>query len=76
MKSFIFRQGAEWHELRSKLTPELAGPKIIEYTLKQTSIVADELIDKIRHTRDEDKIIFIDEMGISCSSSLSMVGVK
>jgi len=50
-------QGPEWHELRSKLTPELSGPKIIEYTLKQTSIVADEFIDKIRQTRDKDEII-------------------
>nr|QBR98234.1 cytochrome P450 314 family [Diaphanosoma celebensis] len=41
-------QGLEWQNLRSKLISDLARPTIIEHTIKQTNIIADQFIDQVR----------------------------
>ncbi|XP_057364425.1 ecdysone 20-monooxygenase-like [Daphnia carinata] len=50
-------QGLEWHHLRSKLTTQLASTALGDHTVKQLSIISEELIEKIRDERDAKNII-------------------
>lgn len=50
-------QGLEWHHLRSKLTTQLASTALGDHTVKQLSIISEELIEKIREERDAESLI-------------------
>jgi|688.fasta_scaffold434017_2 hypothetical protein len=53
---FFLSQGLEWHNLRSKLTTQLASTALGDHTVKQLCIISDELIEKIREKRVENVV--------------------
>lgn len=48
------RQGPEWHALRTEMTTEMVNRKIVEHTIAKVSLIADELVDKLRSARRSD----------------------
>ena len=47
-----FRQGENWHTLRTILTPELTSAKTIQRFLPELNLVAEDFMSLLRSTRD------------------------
>lgn len=54
---FTCRQGEQWYNLRSKLTPHITSPRIIQATLPTLNEICDDFIAMLKWKRSSDDIV-------------------
>lgn len=53
----MFRNGATWHDLRAKITPQIASPKVIQNFVPILNEACDDFIYLIRQKRDSNNVV-------------------
>lgn len=54
----IYRQGIKWHNLRSKLTPFITSPRILQAFMPALNLICDDFVELLRMRRNENGIVY------------------
>lgn len=53
----VFRQGEIWHNLRTKLTPQITSPRVLQAFLPALNEICDDFIELLRTKRNASNVV-------------------
>lgn len=70
----FFRQGEQWHNLRSKLTPHITSPRTVRAILPTLNAICDDFVEMLKLKRSSDCVVenfqdYANLMGLEGSSA-------